>query len=110
MRFFCKKALAIVNMLIFVIIFTSLAAAILALLSSHTRLLESSIRRLKAHYVAEAGSVAAFEALRKGNATSNLSVEWAFDPISGNPTNFHTATVSVGGGRINSTVDYTVNW
>lgn len=110
MKVFCNEALAIVNMLIFVFIFTILSGIVLALLSSHTRLMESNIRHVKAYYVAESGSVAAFEALRKGNVPSSPSVEWLFDPTTGNATAFKPASVSAGGGFINATCDYTVNW
>ena len=70
-----KKAIAIVNMLIFVFIFTILSGIILVLVSSQARDLEASIRRTKAFYVAEAGSVAALENIRKISAFDRWGIQ-----------------------------------
>lgn len=105
-----RKALAIVNMLIFVVIFSILSGVILALVSSHSRIMESSIRRTKAFYVAEAGHVSRFESLRRGSAFSNPSVEWVFNPATGNPSGYKSASVAYASPNITSTCDYTVNW
>lgn len=106
-----RKALAIVNMLIFVVIFSILSGVVLSLVSSHSRIMESSIRRTKAYYVTEAGHVSRFESLRRGSAVFNPSVEWSFDPSTGAPSGYKSATVvSASLPNITSTCDYTVNW
>lgn len=105
-----RSALAIVNMLIFVVIFSILAGVTLALVSSHSRIMESSIRRTKAYYVAEAGHVARFESLRRGLPFSNPAVEWSFNPSTGAPSGNKTATVTYVSPNITSTCNYTVNW
>lgn len=105
-----RKALAIVNMLIFVVIFSILSGVVLTLVSSHSRIMESSIRRTKAYYVAEAGHVSRFESLRRGSVFSNPSVEWSFNPSTGNPSGYKPATVAYVSPNITSSCDYTVNW
>lgn len=105
-----RKALAIVNMLIFVVIFSILSGVILALVSSHSRIMESSIRRTKGYYVAEAGHVSRFESLRRGSAFSNPSVEWSFNPSTGAPSGYKPASVVYSSPNISSTCNYTVNW
>lgn len=115
MNIFSKRALAMLNVLIFVIIFTILSGVILALVSTHTRQMETNIRRIRANYVSEAGNVARFDAYRRGVAFSGPPVEWAFDSA-GNPTSTKTPTVVTGAGGIggstviNSTTNYTTNW
>lgn len=103
-----KKALAILNMLIFVFIFTIMAGIILSLVSSHTRLMERHIRRLKSFYVAQAGSVAALDQLRRtGAAAASYAVDWAYDS-GGSPISTKTATISVAVPQVNSTCDYSI--
>ena len=107
-----KNALAIVNMLIFVVIFTVLAGVVLALVSSHTRLMESDIRRIKGYYASEAGTVAAIESLRKNPAAAvpSPSIEWTYSQATGNPDITKPQTVTHAAGKINATFDYTMNW
>lgn len=49
-----ERALAILSMLIFLIIFTMMSGILMSLLSSHTRMMEHYIRRTKGYYAAEA--------------------------------------------------------
>ncbi|HAJ56859.1 MAG TPA: hypothetical protein DCL35_03705 [Candidatus Omnitrophica bacterium] len=116
MKLFSDRALAILNMLIFCVIFTVLSGVILALVSSHTRQMETNIRRTKAFYVSEAGNVASYDSFRRNVAFSNPSVEWSFN-AAGNPTATKPAAVvsTAGAGpggttRINSTTNYVMNW
>ncbi len=105
-----KNALAIINMLVFVFIFSILAGSVLMLVSSQVRILESNIRRTKAFYVVEAGSIAAYEALRKGAAVSNTAVEWMFSTTTGNPVIYKTSVNSHSGFTIRSNCSYGVEW
>ena len=111
MTMLSKKAIAIVNMLIFVFIFTILSGIILFLVSSQARDLESSIRRTKAYYVAEAGTVAALENLRKG-ATGNLTVpvDWAYSLTTGAPIQTKNANTTYTGWALSSSCNYTAGW
>lgn len=110
-----KKALAIVNMLIFVLVFTLLAGAMLSLISSHTKMIEADIRRIKGYYAAEATTVHAMDQARKGNPYYNPNIEWAYDS-SGNlvVSKNGTFTVQAGGiygtSVVNATFDYRYNW
>ena len=114
---FSRRALAIVNMLIFVIIFTILSGILLSLVSSNTRLLEHHIRRTKAYYAAEAGNVLALDALRRSATfpTSN-SVEWTYDIGGSNIINKTVAMANQTGAGIGGTMvvnassNYTLNW
>ena len=116
---FSRRALAIVNMLIFVIIFTILSGILLSLVSSNTRLMEHHIRRTKGYYAAEAGNVLALDALRRNPAgpfpTSN-NVEWTYDLSGNNIINKTVAMANqtgagIGGTMVvNTTSNYTLNW
>ena len=113
---FSRRALAIVNMLIFVIIFTILSGILLSLVSSNTRLLEHHIRRTKGYYAAEAGNVLALDALRRSAAfPASNSVEWTYNLGGSNIINKTVAMTQSGGGPagttiVNTTSNYTLNW
>jgi hypothetical protein len=111
---FSRRALAIVNMLLFVMIFTILSGILLTIVSSHTRLLEHHIRRIKGYYAAEAGSVLALDALRKGAAIPpNLSIEWSYNLTGSNIISKTVPMANQTSGRttvVNATSDYTLNW
>jgi ketosteroid isomerase-like protein len=102
-------------MLIFVLVFTLLAGALLSLISSHTKMIESDIRRIKGYYAAEAATVHAMDQRRKGEPNYNPNIEWIFDS-SGNPVVYKTApfTIQAGGiygtSVVNATFDYRFNW
>ena len=117
MIFSSRRSLAIVNLLIFTFIFTILSGVLLIIVSSQTRLMESNIRGVKARYAAEAGIVAAIENIRKSTSPMPVSVEWAFDSATGNPSVLKTNAVAKADGAgidgttvVNSTIDYTTNW
>ena len=113
-----RRGLAIINMLLFVLIFTILAGITLTIVSSQTRLMETYIRRVKGYYVAESGAVAAFDSLSRGEALPSPSVEWSFDPSSGVPTGWRqpvpiTSEAAAGPfatTRINSSFNYSASW
>ncbi len=90
-----KYGLAMLNMLIFVFLFTMFAGLILTLVSSHTRYMEDHVRGIKAFYIAEAGIVHAMESLRKGVAPVDQFVYWSFNPATGNPTGTKTAILTI---------------
>ncbi len=113
-----RPGLAIINMLIFVVIFSILSGIVLGLLSTNTRSLEKDVRRTKAFYATEAGAVYFLDRYRTGSSLpASLNIPWYYDPGTGLPTvtkpvNFATA---VGGGPtgtslVNVTCDYTLNW
>lgn len=111
-----ETAIALVNILIFTVIFVVLAGVLLSLLSSHTRYLESGVRRIKAQYATEAASVASLDALRRGAALSNVNVEWTYD-MSGNPSAYKTIVITSAAGAgiggttvVNGRGDYTYSW
>ncbi|MFH0940657.1 MAG: hypothetical protein V1840_02235 [Candidatus Omnitrophota bacterium] len=113
-----RRALAIINVLLFVLIFTILAGITLTIVSSQTRLMETHIRRVKGYYVAESGAVAAFDSLSRGEAIATPSVEWTYDAVSGTPTAWRTPTSITsepgagvfGTTRLNSTFNYSASW
>ncbi len=112
-----SRGLAIVNVLVFTILFTILAGSLLVLVSSHTILMEDTIRRTKAFYVAEAGYVHAMDLVKVGLPPTNPQVEWSVDGVSGATLSYNTPAVEVfpgaglnGSMLINSTCDYTPNW
>ena len=113
-----RRALAIINVLLYVLIFTILAGVILSVVSSQTRLMETHIRRVKGYYVAESGAVAAYGSLSRGEAISIPNVEWTYDSSTGVPTSWRTPssiTSEAGAGiygstRINSTYNYSTSW
>ena len=112
-----RRGLAIVNVLIFTLIFTILAGITLTIVSSQTRLMETHIRRVKGYYVAESGAVAAFDSLSRGEAITNQSVEWTYDSATGVPTYSRDTSLitredigGIYGNRINSTFNYSTSW
>lgn len=111
-----ERALAILSMLIFLIIFTMMSGILMSLLSSHTRMMEHYIRRTKGYYAAEAGSVAAYESMRSGGGPYDQQVDWLYD-LNGNPviqkyvSVYDTGAAGIGGStEIYSDLDYTLNW
>jgi hypothetical protein len=111
-----RKGLAIVNMLIFVVIFSILSGVVLGLLSSSTRDMEKSIRRTKGFYVAQAGIVYALDAMRlSGSLPAAINIPWTHDSA-GNVQTVKTVTpvnagpAIAGCTPISVTCDYTVNW
>ncbi len=114
------KALAILNMLIFVVVFTMMAGIILTLVSSQTKLMEHHIRRIKGYYGAEAAAVAAIDLLRRTGTMSNPytppPVDWTYDTATGNPMLYKSGIVRPTASwvpdsvALNASFDYTVNW
>ena len=113
-----RRALALINVLLFVLIFTILAGITLTIVSSQIRLMETHIRRVKGYYIAESGAVAAFDSLSRVEAITIPSVEWTYDSATGVPTSWRTPssiTSEPGSGvlgttRINSTFNYSTSW
>ena len=117
-----RRALAILNVLIFVLLFSIMSGIILTLVSSQTRLLEHHIRRIKGYYGAEAASVAAIDLLRRTGSMPNPffppAIDWTYDTATGNPASYKQGIVSptsaipvpLGTLGINATFDYTGNW
>lgn len=113
-----RRALALINVLLFVLIFTILAGITLTIVSSQTRLMETHIRRVKGYYVAESGAVSAFDSLSRGEAISIPSVEWTYDSATGVPTSWRTPSSltsepdwgAYSVTRINSTFNYSTSW
>jgi|GEM_PF-2540532 len=79
-----RRGLAIVNMLIFVVVFSLLAATMLGLMSSSTRQVEADVRRIRGWYAAEAINVLAMHKMRL-NAPVNAAeiAPWSIDEGSG---------------------------
>ena len=112
-----RRALALINVLLFVIIFTILAGIILTIVSSQVRLMETYIRRVKGYYVAESGAVAAFDSLSRAEAITNQTIDWAYDTVNGNPISWRKTSFitredigGIYGNRINSSFNYTSSW
>lgn len=115
-----RRALALLNVLIFVLLFSIMSGIILTLVSSQTKLLEHHIRRIKGYYGAEAASIAALDLLRRTGSMSNPffppAIDWTYDTATGNPTTYRQAIVSPQSSLIpdsmalNATFDYTLNW
>jgi hypothetical protein len=114
-----QNALAMINMLIFVVIFTIFAGLFLTVVSNETRIMERHIRRVKAFYLSEASTVLALEVLRRNDAFTATSVPvslpWFNDRITGDPTSLQTVRLNVlgwGSGivpptkSVSSTTDY----
>lgn len=82
-----RRALAIVNMLIYVVLFTILSGVMLSIVSNQTRLMERRIREVKANYAVESAIVEYLDRIRRGvvnpNAanTTTIAVPWTYrDP------------------------------
>lgn len=112
-----NKALAVLNMLIFVFVFTCLAGVILRITASHTMLVEHHIRKGKAFYVAEAGLVEAMDAMRRGTTPVATNVPWSLDLYTSMPVGIKTAIVNVDPGAgwegadvVSSNCTYTINF
>ena len=113
-----RRGLAIVNMLIYVVIFSILSGVVLGVLSTSTRELEKNIRRTKGFYTDQAGMVFALDQLRQSNTfpIGPLGVPWVHD-IAGNAIASKQVGLSNESGAgisgtmvVNSTTDYTINW
>jgi hypothetical protein len=113
-----NKGLAIVNMLIYVVIFSILSGTILSLLSSSTRTLERDIRRTRGFYASQAATVMALDRMRQGSAFpgGNINLPWSHDMF-GNIVAYKQVmlTNAPGAGvagtmRVDSMCDYTINW
>ncbi|MGE5279641.1 MAG: hypothetical protein ACM3L6_02710 [Deltaproteobacteria bacterium] len=79
-----KRGLAIVTMLVFVVVFSILAASMLALASSSTRQIESDIRRIRAFYALDAAFSEAQNRLRNGvPETGVYNIPWGIDDATG---------------------------
>ena len=79
-----KRGLAIVNMLIFVLVFSLLAGTMLGLMSSSTRQVEANVRRIRGWYAAEAANVIASDRMRKNQAVAaTLALPWSINPGTG---------------------------
>jgi hypothetical protein len=126
-RFLSNRiGLAMVNMLIFVIIFTVLSGIMMTIVSSSTRLLERHIRRTKAFYLTEGAAVYAIDWARRSGWAGNWVVRpnfqavnfpWVMDS-SGSPvipkTAFATRSAAASGPnatyQVNGTVNYQMVW
>jgi len=123
---FLKNGLAMVNMLIFVIMFTVLSGILMTVVSSSSRLLEQHVRRTKAYYAAEGAAVYAMDWARRNGGAGNYVIRptvgpgvmpWSFDP-SGNVLAVKTATFASSASttgpsstyQLNGTVNYQLNW
>ncbi|MDD5538151.1 MAG: hypothetical protein PHF12_04205 [Candidatus Omnitrophica bacterium] len=123
---FIPNGLAMVNMLIFVIIFTVLSGVMMTVVSSSSRLLEQHVRRAKAYYAAEGAAVYAMDwARRNGGAGAYVirpvvgpgTMPWSFDP-SGNILTLKAAAFSSSASatgpsstyQVNGSVNYALNW
>lgn len=105
-----KKGLALINMFIFVILFTMMATVLLSLLSSHVRLMERHVRRTKAFYAAQAGSVAALDQIhRTGAAAASYTIDWSHD-LTGAVISTRNVAVSTAPPIVNSTCDYSITF
>lgn len=113
-----RRALAIVNLLLFTVMFTILSAVILMILSSHVKAMEHHIRGVKAFYATEAGVVVALDAMRRSVAVpGSVAVPWSHS-LAGGVLNTKPVTQAVSGvgvgisgtTMVNSTCNYTFNW
>ncbi|QAT17174.1 D-erythrose-4-phosphate dehydrogenase [Candidatus Velamenicoccus archaeovorus] len=121
-----SRGLAMVNMLIFVIMFTVLSGVMMTVVSSSSRLLEQHVRRTKAYYQAEGAVVYAMDAARRsgwaGNwvirpTPMNVNMPWSFDS-SGSILTVKTVAVQssatptgpISTYEVNGTVNYQLNW
>ena len=112
-----RQGLAIVNMLIYVVIFSILSGVVLATLSSSTRELEKNIRRTKALHLSQAAIVFAIDQLRLANTCpASAFVDWNYD-LAGNSQGAKqiTLTSTAGAGpsgtmQIDAATNYTFNW
>lgn len=123
---FIPRGLAMVNMLIFVIMFTILSGIMMTVVSSSGRLLEQHVRRTKAYYLTEGAVVYAMDFARRSGGAGNWVIRpimspgnmpWSFDS-SGNvlavkPAPIQSTAAATGPGstyQLNGSVIYTLNW
>lgn len=114
-----RRGLAIVNMLIFVVLFSLLAATMLGLMSSSTRQIEADVRRIRGWYAAEAANILAQDRLRRNQAlAASYAIPWSINEGSGAVVGTTTVNVTTSGGGIcpagcvclNATSGYTSVW
>jgi len=115
-----KRGLAIVNMLIFVIVFSLLAATMLGLMSSSTRQIEADVRRIRGWYAGESANVWVMDLLRRGQAVAgSYAIPWSVNEGTGAVVSTTivnvTSTAIVAGPfngttEINTTTGYTSVW
>jgi type II secretory pathway component PulK len=105
-----NKAVALVTVLIFVLISAIIAGALVALVSSEARLIESQIRRIKAIYAAEAGIQQAIQGIRSnpshnpdGDSYSigGMNVSIGYDSSGAGPLGTNT---------LDAQVNYNIAW
>ncbi|MFH1692068.1 MAG: hypothetical protein ABIC68_05840 [Candidatus Omnitrophota bacterium] len=97
-------------MFIFVILFTMMTAVLLSVLSSHVRLMERHVRRLKAFYASQAASVAALDQYRRtGAAPASYTIDWSHD-LTGAVISTKNVAISVNAPQVNSTCDYSITF
>lgn len=116
-----RRGLAIVNMLIFVIVFSLLAGTMLGLMSSSTRQVEANVRRIRGWYATEAANIIAVDRMRKNQAVAaSLAMPWSIDPGTGavvGSTGVNVTTGAAGAGAywvgilaLNTTSGYASVW
>ena len=112
--FFMKKSVVMVIVMAVMIVLSILAITALSLMTQESRGAEDKIRRMRAFYAAQAGSVFVFEEKSKGVAVSNGVLPLAIgNAQQGYPSGGYNPLVNVtpnGGGagidEINVTVSY----
>lgn len=124
---FTKRALALVNVIIFTVIFSMLAAVLLITVSSQARMLEASITRTKAIYLVEAALVGCMDEMYATGTCLDHPAEgivWEYttsDAVTPvifrviDPPMIDVATAEVPGSNgalfeINTTYKYTFPW
>ncbi|MFA5039792.1 MAG: hypothetical protein WC732_08975 [Candidatus Omnitrophota bacterium] len=122
-----RTGLAMVNMLIFMIVFTILSGIVMTIASSSTRSLESHIRRNKAYFASEGAIVLVIDGARRSisNITglaaplsSNVPIPWSFTTagtLAASKNVFvtranATAPMPTTIYRVNGSMNYSQNW
>ncbi len=114
-----RRGLAIVSMLIFVVVFSLLAATMLGLMSSSTRQIEADVRRIRGWYAAEAANILAREVLRlEQPLATSYAIPWSIDENSGAVVGTTNVNVTTNSGGfcppntvcLNTTSGYTSVW
>jgi len=103
-----RRGLAIINLLIFVVMFTIISAALLGMLSSSTRQIEADVRRIRGWYAAEAANVIVRDMVLRGEVPpAQVVVPWSVDNA-GTPSSTTAVNVTIVAGGCTDGTDCVV--
>lgn len=89
-----QKGLALVTVLIFTLVMSILAGAVLSLMTTEARLTEHQVRRIKAYYAAQSGMIYELENLRKNPLPPDSTTTFTYSAADLYPVTISVAKVN----------------